>query len=174
MAQREIRLLWEYLADRYPDDVWSTNVELGTLPEQQVLLRGTAATAARIRPFRRRIDGTHWTADHYDLIEAKIRDPLPGLGALMVYEALAKNTPDLIGYTGQPFRKILVTPFALDWVKVVAAELGIEIHEFFRPWIADYFREIQNYFTRDYRIRRDEVKRLQKLLGVENVTAAGG
>ena len=166
MAQRETRLLWEFLQDRYPDEVWATNVELGPLPPEVIEAYGVTGTRNRLRPFRRRIDGVHWTPKVYELIEAKIRDPLPGLGALVVYQLLAEETPDLIGYTGQPFRKVLVAPFAPEWVTVVGRKLGVEVVEFWRPWIADYFEEIQNYFTRDYRIKRDERKRLRELLGV--------
>ena len=166
MAQREIRLLWEYLKETYPEEAWSTNVELGPLPAEEVAMRGVRQVAARLRPFRRRVDGVHWTKDRYDLIEAKIRDPLPGLGGLVVYEQLAKETPDLIGYTGQPFRKVLVVPFALEWIKTAAVGLGVEVVEFYREWMGEYFREIQNYFTADYRRRRDEVKEQRKLLGL--------
>ncbi len=167
MAQRETRLLWEFLQATYPGETWSTNVELGTLPEDDIMMRGVRGAAARLRPFRRRVDAVHWTSDRYDLIEAKIRDPLPGLGGLLIYEALAKVTPGLIGYTGQPIHKILVVPFALQWIRDVADELGVEVVEFWREWIADYYRAWQNYFTREYRIARDERKEKLRLMGLE-------
>ncbi|KKK81685.1 hypothetical protein LCGC14_2810950, partial [marine sediment metagenome] len=110
---------------------------------------------------------THWTPNVYHLIEAKIRDPLPGLGGVIVYEALAKRTPDLIGYTGQRFQKVLVVPFALEWVKEAAEELHVEIVEFWEEWMGEYFRETQNYHTAAYRIARDEKNELRRLLGVE-------
>lgn len=167
MAQRETRLLWEYLKETYPNDTWVTNVELGPLPAEEVVMRGLKATAARLRPFRRRIDAVHWTKDRYDLIECKIRDPMPGLGGLVVYEALAKTTPDLVGYEGQPFHKTLVVPSSLAWIVEAGREMGVEIVEFWKPWVADYVREVQNYFTRDYRIARDEKVERRKLLGLE-------
>jgi len=167
MAQRETRLLWEYLKETYPGETWATNVELGPLPAEEVVMRGVRAVAARLRPFRRRVDATHWTPESYELIECKIRDPMLGIGALQVYAVLAKDTVDLIGYAGQPIRKVLVVPFTLDWVRAAGAELGVEVVEFWRPWIADYFREIQNYFTREYRTARDEKKLRRRLLGVE-------
>ena len=167
MAMRETRLLWEYLKEKYPGETWATNVELGPLPAEEILLHGTRAVAARLRPFRRRVDAVHWTPEVYELIEAKIRDPMPGLGALVVYEGLARQTQDLMGYEGQPIRKVLVVPFALEWVMAAAAEMGVEVVEFWRPWIADYVREIQNYFTREYRIARDDKKLKRRLLGVE-------
>lgn len=167
MAQRETRLLAEYIRSAYPGGTWATNVEVGTLPEDEVLMSGARAVAARLRPFRRRVDAVHWTPDRYDIIEAKIRDPLPGIGGLIIYEILARQTPDLIGYTGQPIHKVLVCPYSLEWVKAVAVELGIELVEFWQPWIADYVREFQNYFTRDYRTQRQEKLERRRLLGVE-------
>lgn len=167
MAFRETRLLWEYLKETYPNDTWATNVELGPLPADEIVLRGVRAVAARLRPFRRRVDAVHWTPEVYELIECKIRDPMPGLGALVVYAGLARQTPDLMGYEGQPIRKVLVVPFALEWEIAAGAELGVVVVEFWKPWIADYFREIQNYFTREYRTARDEKKLKRRLLGVE-------
>ncbi len=167
MAQRETRLLGEFLKARFPDDTWVTNVELGPLPAEEIAMRGVRATAARLRPFRRRIDGVSWTADRYNLIEAKIRDPLPGIGALQVYEALAKNTPDLVGYEGQPFHKLLVVPYSLEWLVTAGKELGVEVVVFWQEWIDEYVKEIQNYFTRDYRIARDDKAERRRLLGLE-------
>ena len=167
MAQRETRLLWEYLKETYPGETWAANVELGPISNEEIAMLGTRGAAARIRPFRRRVDAVHWTPDVYELIETKIRDPMPGIGALQVYEGLAKRTPDLMGYEGQPIRKILVVPFALEWVKAAAEELDTQVVEFWRPWIADYFRGIQNYFTREYRTARDEKILRRRLLGLE-------
>lgn len=167
MAERERRLAAEFLQATFPEGTWALNVELGPIPAEDVVALGTRRAAARLRPWRRRIDAVHWNRDRYDLIEVKIRDPLPGLGGLQVYEVLARLTPDLVGYEGQPFHKVLVTPYSLAWIRAVAEDLGIELVEFYRDWISDYVRDIQLYFTADYRRERDRRKDLRRLLGVD-------
>ena len=167
MAQRETRLLWEYMKVTYPNETWATNVELGPLPQEIVAVYGSQGAALRIRPWRRRIDGVAWRPGAYYLVEAKIRDPMEGLGRLQVYRDLAQVSPELPGHDGQPFVMRLVVPFSLEWIKAAALAAGIQLVEWMPAWIVDYFRERQNYFTPEYRAKRDEKVRMRQLFGLE-------
>ena len=167
MAEVERRYIREYCEATFPLGTYELNVEIGEIPGEIIEIHGLRGAKALYRPFRRRVDAVHWNPENYFLIEAKIRDPLEGLGRLHTYYTLAARTPDLPGYNGQPFIKILVVPFALDWIKDAAADDNVKLVEFWVDWIADYIKGRQLYFTKEYRERREEVMRLRKQLGVE-------
>ena len=164
---RERRYIAEYLLETYPQGGYYTNVALGPIPDEITARYGLSAGAALFQPSRLRIDAVVPQKTSYLLIEAKIREPRDAIGNLLLYRTQAQITPDLPEYVGQPFQARLVVPWALDWVVAAAKEHGMEIAIYLPPWVEGYVRERQNYFTRDYRIARDEKMRLRKLLGVD-------
>lgn len=164
---REKRYIAEFVAETLKPGTYALNVPLGEIPHELVDMHGPGQAAAIYRPSRRRVDAVAWLPDKYLLIESKIRDPFEGLSRLPTYLRLARRTEDLPGYTGQPFEMRLIVPFALEWIKHDAEDAGIVLVEFWRDWIADYVRQYQLYFTRDYVASRAEKKRLRELLGVE-------
>jgi len=166
-VEREKRYIREYCEATFRPGTYELNVPIGPIPEQSIEIYGLRRAKTRYRPWRRRIDAVAWQTGVYILIEAKIRDPLEGLGRLHTYLTLAKQTPDLPGYEGQVFEKRLIVPFALDWIKEAARADEVRLEEFWVDWIADYVRDRQLYFTRDYRVKREEIMRLRRLLGVE-------
>ena len=166
-AERERRYIAEFMAETFRPDGYMLNVPLGEIPKELVELYGINGAAAIFRPSRRRIDAVAWTMHKYILIEAKIRDPLEGLGRLNTYYNMAKRTPDLPEYHGQEFEKWLVVPFSLNWIIQAAHDDNIKLVVFWRDWIADYVKERQNYFTKEYREARDEKQQIRKVFGVE-------
>lgn len=166
-VQRERRYIAEYMLAFFPEGNYALNVELGPLPQEVVAVYGEQGAALRMRPWRRRIDGVAWRPEAYYLVEAKIRDALEGLGRLQTYRDLAKASLDLPGHDGQPFVMRLVVPFSLEWIKTAALAAGIELVEWMPAWIVDYFRERQEYFTPEYRAKRDERQRMRQLFGLE-------
>lgn len=165
--QRETQFLSEYLVASFPDGNFKTNVEIGALEPEVVDRYGLEAAARVLRSWRRRIDAVAWYPDKYYLIEAKIRDPFEGLGRLHIYQLLALDTPDLPHYTGQPFVKRLVVPVAQQWIIKAALRDNMEVITFWRDWISDYVKEIQNYHTAAYRTARHEKLRMREILGLE-------
>lgn len=164
---REKRYIAEYMLKSYPVGTYELNVPLGPIPQELVLLHGAALATAIYRPSRRRIDAVAWTKESYHLIEAKLRDPFEGLSRVTAYLTMARRTNDLPGYTGQPFKMVLVVPFTLDWIRDAAKDAGIELVEFWQEWIADYVRDRQLYFTKDYREKRQVVQETRRALGLE-------
>ncbi len=164
---RERRFVQDYLLQRIPEGGWTTNVPLGPIPEEILQRHGQAAGSRLFFPSRPRIDAVFPTPEAYWLIEAKIREAKAAIGDLLVYKALAEKTLDLPGYTGQPFRMRLVVPWALDWIKEAAASHGMDLVIFLPPWVEDYVKLRQNYFTKEVREARDEKVRLRGIFGVE-------
>ena len=166
-AERERRYIAEFMVETFRPDQYMLNVPLGSIPDELVELHGITEAAAIFRPSRRRIDAVAWTMHRYMLIEAKIRDPLEGLGRLNTYYTLAKRTLDLPEYHGQELEKWLVVPYSLSWIIQAAHDDDIKLHIFWRDWIADYVKERQLYFTKEYREARDEKQKIRKAFGVE-------
>lgn len=165
--ERERRFISEYMLESFPPGTYMLNQPLGPVPEELVRLRGLTAAAAMFRPQRRRVDAVAWSRDAYYVIEAKIRDPFEGLGRLIVYRMEAEETPDLPGFEGQPIIPRLVVPFAIERDAKAARVHDIEMVVFAPPWIADYVRERQQYFTAEHREARDRKNQLRRILGVE-------
>lgn len=166
-AERERRYISEYTLEHFPEGNFQLNVPLGPIPEEIVKLQGLARGAAFYRSARRRVDATAWRPEAFYLIEAKIRDPLEGLGRLQTYRDLARVTPDLLGFEGQPIVARLVVPFSLTWIIEAARAATIELIVWKPPWIDDYVRERQLYFTAEYRRAREEKKHLRQLFDLE-------
>lgn len=165
--ERERRYISEYMLDTWPGGDWQLNVELGPIPPEYVQRYGLTKAAALFRPTRPRVDAVKWQPDKYYLIEAKIRDIKAGIGDLTYYGSIIPATPDLPFYDGQPIVRRLVVPWMLDWLGPVATAAGVEVVVFEKPWIEDYVRERQQYFTAEYREERKRKMELRDILGVD-------
>lgn len=165
--ERERRYIAEYIAYAFPAGNAALNVPVGPIPDDLVRQFGPSRAAALFFPTRPRCDALAWTRDTYYVIESKVREPKAGIGDLLMYGSLIPQTPDLPMYDGQPVQLRLVVPQIVDWVRLSAHQHNIEVVEYWREWIADYWRERQDYFTRSYRIAREEKMRMRRLLGLE-------
>ncbi len=165
--ERERRYIADYLLHFYPRGGWTKNVPLGPIPADIVARFGLAAGAKLYQPTRLRIDAILALPDAYWLIEAKMLNPRDAIGDLTTYMALVKSTPDLPGYDGQPIKARLVIPWSLDWIDDMAKSHGFDVQVYLPPWVEDYVRERQHYFTREYRVQRDDKMRARRILGLE-------
>jgi len=165
--ERERRFISEYMLQAFPEGGYQLNVELGPIPQEYVDRLGLGKAAALFRPTRPRVDAVRWQPDKYILIEAKIRDIKAGIGDLSYYKGMARRTPDLPFYDGQPIVCQLVVPWMIDWIKVAAEEAEVEVVVFWAEWIAEYVKERQHYFTAEYREARAQKMKLREILGVD-------
>ena len=165
--ERERRFIAEYVELSFEPGSYALNVPLGDVPVELIELHGLAAATALFRPQRRRVDAVAWTPDAYFIIEAKIRDPFEGIGRLHVYRLEAARTRDLPGFEDQPIIPRLVVPYSIARDRDVCRECDIELVEYRPPWIADYVRERQLYFTSEYRTARARLRRDRELFGLE-------
>ena len=165
--ERERRYISEYMIHEWPQGGWQLNVELGPIPQEYVDRYGLGKAAAMFRPTRPRVDAVKWTKTAYYIIEAKLRDIKAGIGDLSYYSGMIPRTPDLPFYDGQPIICRLVVPWMIEWIKVAADAAGVEVVVHIEPWIADYVKERQHYFTAEYRAERAEKMRLREILGVD-------
>lgn len=164
---RERRYIAEFMMHQWPEGNWQLNVEMGPIPQEYVDRYGLGRAAALFRPTRPRVDAVKWDPRYYYLIEAKVRELKTGFGDLVYYRSLVPRTPDLPFYTRQEVKCLLVVPWMLEWVKENASALNIDVVVFHQPWIDDYVKERQHYFTAEYRMERARRVRLRELLGVD-------
>jgi len=165
--ERERRYISEYMVFQWPRGAWQLNVELGPIPQEYVQRLGIKKAAALFRPTRPRVDAVKWTKDRYYIIEAKIRDIKAGIGDLSYYRNMIPRTPDLPFYDGQELVYRLVVPWMIDWIMAAAEAAQVDVVVYPQPWIDDYVKERQEYFTADYRAKRAEKMRLREILGVD-------
>jgi len=164
---RERRYISEFMLEFFRGDNYELNTPIGPLPPELVEKFGPVYAAAQFRPSRRRVDALAWTAHKYIIVEAKIRDPLPAIGQLLTYKALLQRTPDLPDGPKEDIELWLVCPWALEWIKVAAQEVGINLKVYWQDWIAEYVKDYQSYHTAEYRQKREETLRQRRILGVE-------
>jgi len=165
--ERERRYISEYMLKTWPGGEWQLNVELGPIPQEYVTRYGLTKAAAMFRPTRPRVDAIKWTPEAYYIIEAKIRDIKAGIGDLSYYRGMIPGTPDLPYYDGQPIIARLVVPWMIEWIQAAADAARVEVAVHVEPWIEDYVKERQHYFTAEYRAERAEKMRLREILGVD-------
>jgi len=165
--ERERRYIAEYMKETFPEGNYQLNVELGPIPQEYIDRYGLGKAAALFRPTRPRVDAVRWEIDRYIVIEAKIRDIKTGIGDLTYYRGMLKDTPDLPFYDGQPIICRLIVPWMIDWIKSAASAAQVEVVVFIKPWIEEYVKERQHYFTTEYRTARAEKMRLREILGVD-------
>ena len=140
--QRERRYVLEYVAEKFPDrDFVLYNAPIGPPPEELSKAHPEVPLAhfRRWRLFADAVVGWHGLLI---LIEAKLRNPKLGLGYLLQYEPLVKQTPELKAYMQRPLQLRLVTCRQDPRVITPAAAHGVIVDIFKRPWAEEYLRSI--------------------------------
>ena len=140
--QRERRYVPEYVNEKYPSRVTVFyNMAVGPAPEA-LYAAHPEIPLEHFRRWRFWIDAVVILRDRMVLLEGKIRTPAEGLGQLLLYRELLKDTPEMRTYRNLPVYMVLVTPRPDPRVIGVAATLGITIDIWTKPWVQDYLRSI--------------------------------
>lgn len=140
--QRERRYVPEYVNEKYPDRVAVFyNMAVGPPPEDLVK-KNPEIPLAHFRRWRFWIDAVVITDKYLILIEGKIRKPAEGIGQILLYRDLLKQTPELDPYKRLPVVMVLVTPRPDPRIIGFANSYGITIDIWSKPWVQEYLREI--------------------------------
>lgn len=156
---REKRYIVEWAEKRFPECEKRFNTPLGPIPPSLVEEFGPLKAARMYRPWRPDVDVVIICPDSLILAEAEIKNPRSAIGDLLVYKDLVDKTPELQPYLNRKLRLFLVIPWATTWIKETAMGNGIEIDIFLPDWIADYVEELQKYYTKEGRLKREERRR---------------
>jgi len=154
-----------YTKKHYPTEELSLRCPLGPIPDDMKRRHGPAKAARIYRPSRPEVDGLIVLPGAILLIEAKVTKYREGLGALVVYESLINETPELQPLLPRPVLKHLLLCQPIPWVVVSARKLGIEIMIDAPDFVIDYWSRQNRYWTAEARIIREEWKALLNKLG---------
>jgi hypothetical protein len=166
-AQVEVRMLGEYLQATYPNYIQIRNVPLGKVDTSLMASAGYQKAIGMSRPYRPEADAVVIAPGALILIEAKVWNVVNGLAKLPLYKSLVPVTPELKDYLSLPVIMELVVGWSNDNLETMASGAGVRIKVFSPAWLADVVNKLHDYWTQDYRTKRDEVLRQRQNLGLE-------
>ena len=165
--RRSIEPRWvsAYVKEFYADAEVRLRCPLGPIPRELKELYGPAKAAKYYRPSRPEVDACVILPGAILLIEAKIFKYMDGLAKLPVYKALVPKTAELAVFEKRPVLMHLLIPAPIPWVKVAAAEFGVEVYTWAPDWVLDIWEERDKYWLPEARMLREARKELLKKLG---------
>jgi len=139
---REMRLVSEYIARYYPNSISLTRVRLGPT-HPQLLSEDLAEEEKRmLTVWRRWADAIIVTRTRLILLEAAIL-PDPGdVSKLILYEYLARYTPELQQYLDRDIEKVLLVAIEDPVLTTIARAAGIEVVLFCPSWVKEYIQTL--------------------------------
>jgi hypothetical protein len=167
IGRPESRLIGEYIATRFAGKRVALAQPLG--PEVVILPQSlTQGQRLRVsRPWRPEVDALVWLDGVLLLIEAKVAEYVNGLAKLPLYRSLVPATPELEQWRDWEVRMRLVVPRARPWVNVMADAAGVEVDIFEPDWMRDYWEYRDQYWTGEYRARRQAILEARARAGLE-------
>lgn len=135
---REMKLVSEYLAEKYPDDRSMTRVRLGVIHPSLLQEKYTEEEKSLLTVWRRWADAIVVKKDRVILIEAAIL-PSPGdISVLLTYNYLLRFTPEFADVHNLPTEMELVSAIEDPVVSNLARSVGIRTVVFAPDWIYEY------------------------------------
>jgi len=140
--QRERRYVQEYVNEKFSDrDFVLYNTPIGPAPEE-LSKAHPEIPLEHFRRWRLWADAVLGWKGLLVLVEAKLRNPKVGVGYLLEYAPLVKQTPELRAYVNRPLQLRLVTPRQDPRIIDMAGTHGIIVDIFYKDWVGEYLREV--------------------------------
>jgi len=165
--QVETRMLAEYLKETYSKYTVISKVPLGKVPKELMAEVGYKRALGMSRPFRPEIDAVVALPGALILIEAKVWRIVDGLAKLPMYQSLVPFTPELRQYRHLQTIMELVVAWTNDNLEIMAKNAGVRVRVFCPPWIDEVVKAQHEYWTPEYRAKREEKLKLRKLYDLE-------
>lgn len=151
----------EYVQARYPDaERVLLQVRLGSPPAELQAQTLSADESAALRVWSRWADAVVELEDRVVLVEAKIRPKMGPLEALLLYEVLLPNTPDL-ELRGRRVEKRFVYAVEDPVLNLIARQLGILPELYVPAWLRQYLAILP---PRERRAPTSGLKELQDVI----------
>jgi len=187
--QVETRMLSEYLLANYGSYVQIMDVPLGPVDSALMTSFGYQGAINRSRPFRPRVDAIVILPNYLVLVEAKVWQPVLGMGKLRLYRSPVPFTPELKNYIVSPpllpgharsglqlgandltTREILLelvcgqtTP---AW-EIMARGDDIRLKVYNPPWLQKIVDGMNKYWTPQYQRERQDKIAMREYYGLE-------
>jgi hypothetical protein len=165
--RRETQLVAEYLAERVFPNWYVQGQPLGPALEGLTEAHGVEKALRISRPWRPEVDAVTVEDGRLVLIEGKIFKWRDGMGQLPLYKAAVPSTPELAEHRGKLVVLRLLMPWTSPMVELLAQATGVEVVVFAPAWVEEYTRSYHQYWTPEYRERRDQMLEMRRQLGVE-------
>ncbi len=187
--QVETRMLSEYLLKTYSSFVQIIDVPLGPIDEGLMASVGYQGAISRSRPFRPRVDAIVILPRYLVLIEAKVWQPVLGMGKLRLYRSPVPFTPELKNYivtapllsghvasglqlgsndltTREISLEIVCGQTTSAW-EIMARGDNIALKIYNPPWLQEVVDSMNRYWTPEYQAARQEKLALREHFGLE-------
>lgn len=139
--QRGRRYIQEYVQEKFPTRVVVFFNQAVGPPPSELFKAHPEIPLSHFRRWRFYVDAVVVTKEWLILIEEKLFQPAVGMGQLLFYRALLKDTPELRPYAKLPIKMILVTPRPDPRVIAFAGRIGIDVEVYSKPWVQAYLRK---------------------------------
>jgi len=143
----ETMMIGEWVAQTFPTARWVTNVRLGTLQPRNDHGQFSQGELELLGVWRRRVDAIVYLPDRLLLVEAVLRSHPGKLSVLKLYEALARQTPELADFQALPIQLVLLYCVEDPVLNELARQQGIlcvqYVPTFFDAWFATLRRREQ-------------------------------
>jgi len=137
--EREMRLLKEYIAQHYPNNLAWFRVRLGPYPEAITLGEGIQISGRAKAVYIRWADAIVIVDDVILLFEAKIRSEPGALAQLELYKKLLPETPEFMAIAERTIQPVLLTAFPDPEVDALAHEKGFWTRVYTPRWVKEYW-----------------------------------
>lgn len=137
--EREMRLLKEYVAQNYPNNLAWFRVRLGPYPESITLGEGIVVSGRAKAVYNRWADAIVIVDDTILLFEAKIRSEPGAIAQLELYKKLLPETPEFMAIAERTIQPVLLTAFPDPEVDALAHEKGIWTRVYTPRWVVEYW-----------------------------------
>ncbi|OGQ17410.1 MAG: hypothetical protein A2138_26865 [Deltaproteobacteria bacterium RBG_16_71_12] len=149
----EMRMVAEYVAQAYPDDIVYMRLRLGSLAPDGPRPELKPEEAAMAGVFRRWADAVVITTDELIVIEASLRSDTGDPSKLVVYGRLVPHTPELREFMNRRLVLELVVSVEDPVVRMVAQELGIRCRRYEPKWFPEYLAQLHRRERRPVQTR---------------------
>jgi len=165
--QVEVRLLSEYLKETYPQYPFINKQPLGKVPAELLTEVGYKRAVGMSRPFRPEVDAVVILPGALVLIEAKVWSVVDGCAKLPLYKSLVPFTPELKQYSHLPIIMELVVAKTNDNLEIMARDMGVRVRLFAPEWVLKVIKDMELYWTKEYREERERKLEQRRILGVD-------
>jgi len=129
----------EYLAHAYPEDVWLTNIKVGTAIKPKVGLELSDAERRMFAVYQRFPDAVIVRPHELVVLEACVWRSLEKIGQLLQYLLIVPHTAELKKYLDRPMVGEILTAQGDAIAEKICQDHGIRYTVHAPPWLDEFY-----------------------------------
>jgi len=136
--EKEMRMVIEYIAERWPGRRFGTRVRLGKVPTIKVEGIPEEKMIGFFKPCWVYADAVVWDPPILWVIEAKVDDETRAIGQLKYYLTLIEETPGLITEEIKEVKGLILLARRIPAIAEFAKREGVEIDFYLPEWLEEF------------------------------------